>query len=117
MIRQIFQKELMLERQMYQKNVNICHYWYFFDKGFQYEPYLYNDCLDLMQKVMKFNDVDIFSLKGSDYRIHLGYMGKDNVINIMKNFDLTEKVVYYKFFLNIKMDDKTTYYQINREKI
>ena len=47
-----------------------------------------NDCYDLMQKSMNFNDVSIVSVKRSDYRIHLWYMSKDDIINIIKNSDL-----------------------------
>ena len=52
------------------KECDICHYWYFLDKNFKYQPYLSNGCHDLMQKAMNFNDVAIVSLKRSDYRIH-----------------------------------------------
>ena len=33
------------------KKCDICHYWYFLDKNFSYEPHLYNGCHDLMQKL------------------------------------------------------------------
>ena len=52
------------------KECDICHYWYFLSKNVSYEPYLCNGCHDLMQKAMNFNDVDIDSVKESDYRIH-----------------------------------------------
>ena len=52
------------------KECNICHYWYFLDKNFNYEPYLCNGFHDLMQKAMSFKDVAIVSIKGNDYRIH-----------------------------------------------
>ena len=45
------------------KECDTCHYWYFLDKGFKYEPYLCNSCHDLMQKAMNFNDVPIVSIK------------------------------------------------------
>ena len=32
------------------KECNTCHYWYFLDKNFNYDPYLCNGCHDLMQK-------------------------------------------------------------------
>ena len=32
------------------KKCNICHYWYFIDKNFNYQKYLYNGFHDLMQK-------------------------------------------------------------------
>ena len=51
------------------KECDICNYWYFLDKNFNYEPYLCNGCHDLMEKAMNFNDVDIVSVKLNDYRI------------------------------------------------
>ena len=34
------------------KECDFCHYWYFLDKNFNYEPYLCNGCHNLMQKAM-----------------------------------------------------------------
>ena len=51
------------------KERDIYHYLYFLSKKFNYDPYLYNDCHDLMQKAMNFNDVAIVSAKGNDYII------------------------------------------------
>ena len=67
------------------KEPDVCHYWYFLDKNFKYEPYLCNNYHDLMQKAMSFNDVAFVSGKGSDYRIHFWYMSENDTINIMKN--------------------------------
>ena len=83
------------------KECEMCHYWYFLDRGFKCEPYLCYDCHDLMQKAMNFNDVAIVSIKGNDYRIHFWYMSKYDAINIMNNFSLREKKEYYNFFLTI----------------
>ena len=41
------------------KEYYICHYWYFKDLGFNYEPYFCNGCYDLMQKAVSFNHVAI----------------------------------------------------------
>ena len=40
-----------------------CHYLYFLDKSFKYEPYLCNGCHDLIQKPMNFNDIAILNVK------------------------------------------------------
>ena len=32
------------------KEFDSCHYWYFLDKSFNYEPYIWNVCHDLMNK-------------------------------------------------------------------
>ena len=82
------------------KECDICHYWYFLDKNFKYEPYLCNGCHDLMQKAMNFNDVAIVSIKGNDYRIHFRYMSKDDAISIMNNSDLNEKTGLLIFFFH-----------------
>ena len=79
------------------KKCDICHYWYFKDVGFKYEKYLCNDCLDLMQKAMSFNNVAIVYGKGNAYRINFWYMSKDDAINTMVLIWLI-KVVFYKFF-------------------
>ena len=73
------------------KECDICHYWYFKDIVFKYEPYLCNGYHDLMQKAMNLNNVYIVSIKGTDYRIHFWYMSKDDAINVMKNSNLNEK--------------------------
>ena len=83
------------------KECDICHYWYFLDNNFNYEPYLCNGCHDLMQKAMNFNDVAVVSIKGNDYRIHFWYMSKDNAISIMNNSNLNEKTGLLQFCFTI----------------
>ena len=83
------------------KECDIFHSWYFLDKNFNYEPYLCNACHDLMQKAMNFNDAPIVSIKGNDYRIHFWYMSKNDTINIMDNFSLSEKKGILQFFFFI----------------
>ena len=73
------------------KELDICHYWYFKDIGFKYEPYLCNDCHDLIQKAMSFNDVAIVYGKGNAYRIHFWYMSKNDAISIINNSNLIYK--------------------------
>ena len=81
------------------RKCDICHYWYFLDKSFNYEKYLCNGSHNLMQKAMNFDDVAIVSIKGNDYRIHFWYMSKDEAISIMLNSSLNEKLDHYKFFV------------------
>ena len=74
------------------KECKICHYWYFKDIGFKYEPYLCNGCHSLMQKDISVNDVAIVYFKGSAYRIHFWCMSKHDAISIMNNSNLIEKM-------------------------
>ena len=73
------------------KECDICHYWYFKDIGFKYEPYLCNGCHDLMQKAMSFNNIAIVYVEGNAYRINFSCMNKDDAINIMNGSILLDK--------------------------
>ena len=68
---------------------DICHYWYFKDIGFKYEPYFCNGCHDLMKRGISFNNVAIVYVKGSTYRIHFWY--KVDAINIINGSNLFDK--------------------------
>ena len=73
------------------KECDLCHYWYFKDIDFKYQPYLCNRCHDLMQKAMSFNNIAILYINGSAYRIHFWYTSKDDAINIMTGSNLIDK--------------------------
>ena len=45
------------------KECDICQYWYFLDKKFNYEKYLCNGCHDLMQKSMNLMMLLLFLFK------------------------------------------------------
>ena len=57
----------------------ICHYWYFKDTGFKYQPYVCNRCHDLSMIVQNLNDFVILNIKGVDYRGHVFNITKKDV--------------------------------------
>ena len=63
-------EEIDVNKTSASKECDICHFWYFKDIGFKYEPCLCNSCHDLMQKAMSFNNAAIVYVKGSACRIH-----------------------------------------------
>ena len=73
------------------KECDICHYWYFKNTGFKYQPYLCNGWHGLMQKAISFNNVAIVYVKGNAYGNHFWYMGKDDAINIMNGSNLVDR--------------------------
>ena len=74
------------------RECDICHYWYFLLKNFNYEKYLCNGCHYLMQKAMNFNDVVIVSINERTNRIHFWYMSKNDAIALMNNSNLIDKI-------------------------
>ena len=86
----IFQK-IDVNKTNLSKEYDICHYWYFKDTGFKYEPYLCNGCHDVMQKATSFNNIAIVYVKGNACRINFWYMSKDDAINMMNGSILFDK--------------------------
>ena len=74
------------------KECKICHYWYFKDIGLKYEPHLCSGCHGLLQKAVSFNNIAIFYVKGSAYRIYFWYISKEDAISIMNNSSLIDKM-------------------------
>ena len=90
MIEVIFQKALIQIKQVHQNNVIFTIIGIFLDKNFNYGPYLFNGCHDLMQKAVSFKNVATVFIKENDYRIHFWYMSK-YAITIMANSNFSDK--------------------------
>ena len=60
-------KEIDVNKISKSKEFNICHYWYFLNKGFKSQPYVCNRCHDLLMMSMNFSDIAILKIKNADY--------------------------------------------------
>ena len=74
------------------KECKMCHYWYFKDIGFKYEPYLCNGCHRLLQKAVSFDNIAIVYIKGNAYRIHFLHISKEDAISLINNSSLIDKI-------------------------
>ena len=75
------------------KECDICHYWYFLNDSFKFQPNVCNRCHDLLMWSTNLSDIAILNIKGSDSRCIIGLISKNEAINLMQNADLTEKSV------------------------
>ena len=75
------------------KECDICHYWYFLNNSFKFQPNVCNRCHDLLMWSTNLSDIAILNIKGSDSRWIIGLISKNEAINLMQNADLTEKSV------------------------
>ena len=73
------------------KECDICHYWYFLDKGFKFQPNVCNRCHNLLMMSMNPSDIAISNIIGSNYRCIISRISKSEATNLIKNIDLTEK--------------------------
>ena len=62
------------------KDYDICHYWYFLNKGFKFQPYAI-----MMQLMMPMNvsDIVIFKIKNTNYCCIITGIGKSEAIDLM----------------------------------
>ena len=51
----------------------LCHYWYFKDAGYKFQPYLCNGCHAVSLIGYKLKNIAILDAKGVDYRYYIGY--------------------------------------------
>ena len=73
------------------KECDICHYWYFLDYIFKFQPNVCHRCHDLLMMYMYLSDIAILNIKGSDYRCIISLISKNENIIFMQNVDLIEK--------------------------
>ena len=74
------------------KECMICHYWYFKDIGYKYEPYVCNGCYDLSVMVYDLGDFMILNIKGVAYRCLVFNMSENTAIKLLNNSQLDDKV-------------------------
>ena len=77
------------------KRCDICQYWYFLNKGFKFQPNVCNRCHDLLMMSMNLSDITMLNIISVDRCIVSG-IRKNEVINLMQNTDLSEKMEHYK---------------------
>ena len=71
----------------------ICHYWYFKEMGFKYQPYVCNKCIDLSMVVQDLKDLMILNIKGVAYRCYVFNISKKDAIKLLNNPKLDKKGV------------------------
>ena len=75
------------------KECMICHYWYFKDIVYKYEPHVCNKCHDLLMVVYDLKNFMILKIKGVDSRCYAFNMSRSEAINLLNNSCLDNKGV------------------------
>ena len=73
------------------KECDICHYWYFLNYSFMFQPNVCNRCHDLLMMSVNLSDIAILNIKGSDYCCIISLICKNEAINLIQNADLAKK--------------------------
>ena len=72
------------------KEFDIYHYCYFLDKGFMYQPYVFNGCHNVLMMSINLHDIAILNIRGIDYCCIINGISKSDALNLLQNANLTE---------------------------
>ena len=79
------------------KKCILCHYWYFKDVGFRFEPHVCNKCHDVLMTAYELKNTAIINVKGANFRgisiSILWSISRDEAINRLHNSVLKDKSV------------------------
>ena len=56
------------------KECELCHYWFFKDVGFRFEPHVCNNCHDLLTIAYGLENIAILSAKGATLSVFCGVL-------------------------------------------
>ena len=71
---------------------DICHYLYFLNNSFKFQPNVCNKYNDLLMMSININYIAILNIKDSDFSCIVSLIGKNEPLKLMQNVDLTEKI-------------------------
>ena len=75
------------------KECMLCHYWYFKDVGFKFEPHVCNKCHVLLMTANELKNATISSVKGVDFMCILWAISRDEAVIRLNSFVLDDKGV------------------------
>ena len=75
------------------KECMFCHYWYFKDVGYKFQPYLCNGCHAMSMMTYELKTIAILNANGADYRCILWGISRDEAVNRLINSALEDKGV------------------------
>ena len=88
----IFLKVLIIKNvKKHLENVVYVNFIIFFDKNFNYGPYLCNGCYDMSLKAISMQNVAIINHNGNAYRVNFAFMRKKDAFNLIKNAIIIDK--------------------------
>ena len=73
------------------KEYDICHYLYFLNNSFKFQPNVCNKYQDLLMLSVNLSDSAILNIRVSNYHCFISFISKNEAIDLLQNADLTEK--------------------------
>ena len=91
-------EEIDINKTSASKECMLCHYWYFQDVGYKFEPRVCNKCHDVLMTAYELKNIAILNVKSVDYRCIFGGISRNEAVDILNNSVLEDRV-FYKWIL------------------
>ena len=75
------------------KECMFCHYWYFKDIGYKFQPHFFNDCDAVPMMAYELENIAVINAKGVEYRRILWGISKNEELRRLNNSVLEDKGV------------------------
>ena len=66
------------------KECDICHYWYFLNYSFKFQPNVCNRCHELLIMSLNLRCISVLNIKDSDYRCIISLVSKNLAIKFLQ---------------------------------
>ena len=73
------------------RKCNLCQYYYFVFKNFNYERHVCDGCHDISIKAISMQNIAIIYHDGHAYRVNFAFMSKNNAFNLIRNSIIIDK--------------------------
>ena len=68
-----------------------CHYWYYLNKNFSYDPFTCDGFYDIVQTSANFKSIAIIHVKKTAYRVYFKDISKHKAKTLINKFNLVGK--------------------------
>ena len=84
-------EEIDVKKTSLSKYCELCHYWYFKDVGYRFEPHVCNKCHDVLVTAYELKNIAVLSVGGADFRCIFWGIRREEAVNMLNNFVLENK--------------------------
>ena len=71
-------EEIGINKTSTSKECDICHYWFFLDKGFKFQLDVCSGCYDVLMMSVNLKDIAILNIQGGDYHCIINEISKSD---------------------------------------
>ena len=81
----------LISVKIHRKKCNLCQYYYFVFKNFNYERHICDRCHDISKKAIRMQNIATIYHDGHAYLVNFAFMSRNDAFNLMKKSVIIDK--------------------------